>query len=274
MSHSSVHTSIHRSVESHLYQIHYDIFGDENDKNLLLCHGLAASGKQFSVDAAFFAGLGYRVIVPDLRGHGLSKAPDKRQDSDFSIAQMSRDLLKVLDAENVTETNWVGNSLGGILALSLMSSAPERLKRFVCFGTAFAIDVPENIIPITQFAHDVAGRKLFAKTLATFTSWEPDAHELIDTMLAEMDPDAVARISRNVRKYDMISNARAFEKPMFLIKCENDRAVNLAMDRTLEAMREVDNFSWVYLKGAGHVANLDQPQEFRALLVDFLQGSR
>ncbi|MCS6762588.1 MAG: alpha/beta hydrolase [Candidatus Devosia symbiotica] len=41
---------------------------------IVLCHGLAAGGNQFEVNAAHFATLGYRVLVPDLRGHSCSGA--------------------------------------------------------------------------------------------------------------------------------------------------------------------------------------------------------
>lgn len=50
----------------------YDDLGPRDGVPVVLCHGLAAAGEQMAADAAFFAERGYRVLVPDLRGHGRS----------------------------------------------------------------------------------------------------------------------------------------------------------------------------------------------------------
>jgi pimeloyl-ACP methyl ester carboxylesterase len=61
---------LHRIARTDGLDIAYREFGAPDGAAVVLCHGLCASGRQFEADARHFAGLGYRVLVPDLRGHG------------------------------------------------------------------------------------------------------------------------------------------------------------------------------------------------------------
>lgn len=259
-----------KTVRAGDYDIAYFVTGPADGRPLLLCHGLAASGLQFVADAAFFGDLGFRVIVPDLRGHGNSTGPTRRADEDFSIQRMAADLIAVLDAEEVTQTDWVGNSLGGILGLSLMDTDSERLKSFICFGTAFALKVPETWVSAIRLIYDAIGGDMMAQAGAPMTTWEPRAQAVILQMLQTMDIDAVVRVARAVHDYDMIANALAFDKPMLMLKGEKDRPVNFALRSTLDAMENKANFRLLDVKGAGHVANLDQPEKVRTAILDFL----
>lgn len=259
-----------KCVRAGAYEIKYFVTGPANGRPLLLCHGLAASGRQFLDDAEFFADNGLRVVVPDLRGHGNSICPSVRADEDFSIKCMAADLIAILDAENVEVTDWVGNSLGGILALSLMETDRARLGKFICFGTSFSLKVPEIWVSSIQLVYNVLGGDLMAFAGAPMTTWQPQAQALIKAMLEVMDIDAVTRTARAVRNYDLTANALAFDGPMLLIKGANDRPVNFALRSTLKALANKSNFSVIKMAGAGHVANLDQPEKMRAAILTFI----
>lgn len=260
----------HKTIKTGDYSIAYFVIGPEDGRPLLLCHGLAASGLQFVSDAMFYGELGYKVIVPDLRGHGRSTGPNLRKDEDFSIKALAADLVAVLDAEKVAAIDWVGNSLGGILGLSLMDTDEPRLKSFICYGTSFALKVPKFWVSVIRLTYNVIGGNLMAQAGAPMTTWEPKAQAIILEMLQTMDIDAVLRVAKYVRDYDMIANALAFNKSMLLLKGEKDRAVNLALGSTISAMNGKTNFRLLDMKGAGHVANLDQPAQMRTAILDFL----
>lgn len=259
-----------KTVRAGDYDIAYFVSGPEDGRPLLLCHGLAASGLQFVADAEFFGDKGFKVIVPDLRGHGNSTGPKRRADEDFAITRMAADLIAVLDAEEITETDWVGNSLGGILGLSLMDTDSQRLKSFICFGTAFALKVPETWVSAIRLIHDAIGGEMMAKAGAPMTTWQPEAQAVILQMLQTMDIDAVVRVARAVHDYDMIANALAYGGQMLMLKGENDRPVNFALRSTLSAMKDKANFRLLDVDGAGHVANLDQPEKVRTAILDFI----
>lgn len=71
--------------------IAYGDFGPRNARTIVLCHGLGATGELFAADAAYFAGRGYRVLLPDLRGHGASGKPAGHLQDGFTIECMAAD---------------------------------------------------------------------------------------------------------------------------------------------------------------------------------------
>ncbi len=257
-------------VKNGEYESAYFTLGKKGNEPILLCHGLAASGLQFVTDAHFFAEKGYFVIVPDLRGLGRSKTPETRKESDFSISNLASDLIKILDKEEIKEVNWVGNSLGGILALSIMGSNPNRLKTFISFGTAYKLSVPQAFIPLLKFSSENVSKEISAQVGARSTSSNKNAQAIIYAMLVDVDMWVVVNIANYVHNYDFIPNALKFKKPMLLIRGSTDHAVNVALKPTLEAMKDQPNFTLIDIKKAGHCANLDQPEKIRQVILDFL----
>ncbi len=248
----------------------YFVLGPQDGRPLLLCHGLAASSLQFVQDAHFYAEQGYRVIVPDLRGHGRSTCPDQRQDDDFSIKNLATDLIAILNREGVEAIDWVGNSLGGIVALYLMGSDRARLKKFVSFGTSYAISVPPFGVNAFRMMYKILGAKNLASMAAPLTCKRADAKAIIYAMAYHMDVDAVSRIAKHLGSYDLAHEALGFDGPMLMIQGQRDRAVNSALKPHLPAMDKLPNFTRLSLSEAGHCANLDQPEKMRELILGFL----
>jgi len=252
------------------YESAYFVLGEDSATPLVLCHGLAANGLQFINDAHYFASRGYKVIVPDLRGLGRSKTPVDRHESDFTISLLASDLIAILDQEKITSTHWVGNSLGGILALFIIGKNPDRLKSLITFGTAYKLDVPQLIIPIMQYGYDLLGPNTSAQLGAHATSPNANAQLVIYDMLVNADMWVVKAIGNYVRKYNFIANALTYKKPILMIRGLNDHPVNQALKSTLDAMKNQSNFTLIDVKKAGHCANLDQPEQMRIIISDFL----
>ncbi len=252
------------------YENAYFTLGKRKNPPLLLCHGIGANGLQFVDDAHFFAKKGFYVIVPDLRGLGRSKTPKERKESDFSIPNLAADLLAILDKEKIEKTYWVGNSLGGILGLAIMGIDAMRINKFISFGTAYKLNVPEIFIPIVKFGSESLGKEMSAQLAARATSLNKRAQLIIYTMLRDVDMFTVISIAKYVRNYDFIPNALKFSGEILLIKCSLDFAVNQVLGATLKAMERKENFYLFNVKNAGHVGNLDQPEEIRKAILDFI----
>ncbi len=258
-------------VERGRYRIAYSRFGDPSHTPLVICHGLGAEGAQFRADAEWFAARGFFVLVPDLRGHGRSVSPASRSDADFTLAELAGDLIAMLDAEKIATTHWVGNSLGGILGLELVETAPERVLSLVTFGTAQNLEVPAYLPILSEWVQILAGRRLTALVTARMTSSVPAARRLIRSILERIDRDAVMRVARNLRNYDLRQPARLFGKPMLMLRGSQDRNINAVLGPSLANMKDRDNFRLVDIEGAGHCANLDRPEAVRAEILAFLE---
>lgn len=73
----------------------------------------------------------YRLIIPDLRGHGETEL-----ETDISVANFAHDVLDLLNHLEVETAYICGLSLGGIVAQEIYRQAPERVKGLILSNTA------------------------------------------------------------------------------------------------------------------------------------------
>jgi len=250
-------------------RLFYAITGPRTGVPIVLCHGLAANGRQFEADARYFAELGYRVIVPDIRGHGRSEFPTGYRRTGFSIAVMAQDMLALLDNAEAQAVHWVGNSLGGIIALEMIAKAPERFLSLGLFGTAFRLKLPRITGPIFPLLYRLMGRGWLSELTAASTTRERSERKLIAEMIAAFDPRVGQAIAGHVRRYDLTANALGWAGPMLILVGSMDRAVNLVLRPALQRIGVRDNWRVVELPNGGHCANLDATEQFRAALEQF-----
>ena len=110
-------------------RIHYHEQGQGEVVIFLHGAGGGASGySNFKGNYPEFAKAGYRTIVPDLLGYGLSSKPDIAQyDLDFFVAGV-KGMVDTLGLKNIT---LLGNSLGGAVALGYALAYPDEVSRLI-----------------------------------------------------------------------------------------------------------------------------------------------
>jgi len=259
-------------MSSDCMRLLYDDLGQRDGVPVVLCHGLAAAAAQFADDAAFLAEFGFRVLVPDLRGHGRSASPAALTPETFSIARIAADQTELLDDAAAQTVHWVGNSLGGIVALEMLKR--QRLRSLATFGTTYSIGLPRiGGHHLITAARGLLGRKLLAAMTARATTADPGARMLIESILRDSRYDAVAMLARVLTNYDLLAEAQAATIPILLLRGGHDLAVNAGLGRTLTAMRGRPNFTLIELPQGGHCLNLDARDAFRTALLTFWASS-
>ncbi len=247
----------------------YDDLGPRDGVPVVLCHGLAAAGEQLSADAVFFADRGYRMLVPDLRGHGRSGKPAAINATTFSIARMAQDLVEMLEHAEAPPVHWVGNSLGGILALQMLGSHEARFRTLATFGTCYALNLPTWVGAMIPVGYGVMGAGLTATLTARATTRNVAARPLIAKLVRQFDPQVGKVLAGVLARYDLIGNATKATLPILLLRGGRDAQVNAALGPTLAAMRGRENFALVEVPEGGHCANLDATEMWRAELLKF-----
>lgn len=240
---------------------------DRSGSDILLVHGLASSGRQFHHEALHFASKGFRVLVPDLRGHGTSSVPDGPvATTDFAIPRMAGDLIEVLDHAGARDVHWVGNSLGGILALWLLGTPlVSRLRSLVLFGTCFSMALPAQTSRALRLSF-LPGANLTAWLTARTTTASSIGREAIKAAIKQFNVDAGAAIVSNLRSYDFMANARSYDRPLLVLWGGRDHAVNLCLRGDIGKFTDQPNFRRIDLPKGGHCGNFDMPDAFRAAL--------
>jgi 3-oxoadipate enol-lactonase len=246
----------------------FGLAGPEDGVPVLLCHGLGAGGAQFAADADWFAARGYRVLVPDLRGHGGSGMPPVIAHEAFAPEMLRADLYDMLDHAGMVEVHWVGNSLGGILGLGAAAERPERLASLALFGTALALNLPAAGWPFIALDY-FPGRPLTAGLTAHNTTRNAAARPVIAAMLRRYQARAAAHIVDHIHYYDLQAAATGWRKPGLVLPGGRDHAVNRALLRQLDQLKSLPNWTIVDLPEGGHCANLDATEAWRAALVNF-----
>lgn len=121
---------------------------------ILLLHGFPQTSHQFRHILPALAEAGYRCIAPDYRGAGRSG----KDMSDFRKSTMATEMVALLDTLGITEpVHVVGHDIGGMIAYSLASMFPERVKS-VCWGEcplpgtkAYETDRKDNAVDYFHF---------------------------------------------------------------------------------------------------------------------------
>lgn len=104
--------------------------GEPNQPALLLIHGFTDSSRSWMKLEQSFAT--HKRIMPDLRGHGQSRAPDQG----YSLSHFMDDMRLLLAELEIHDCAVVGHSLGGMIAQLLAATFPELVRKLVLIGTA------------------------------------------------------------------------------------------------------------------------------------------
>jgi len=104
-------------------------WGDANASRTLLCvHGVTRNGRDFDFLARALCN-DYRILCPDMPGRGQSEW--LKDIKAYNNATYAADILYVLDQLKITRTDWVGTSMGGIIAMLVANMRPGLIGRLV-----------------------------------------------------------------------------------------------------------------------------------------------
>ncbi len=111
---------------------HVQVEGPAQGEAVLLMHTLGSALPIWEPQAAALARRGHRVVRMDIRGHGLTEAPE----GPYTMQQLARDGLALLDALGIRHAHVGGISIGGRIALGIAALAPDRVLSLLPCDTA------------------------------------------------------------------------------------------------------------------------------------------
>ena len=148
------------------YQLQVEDRGAGNA--VLLVHGFMGSGAAWSEPVVEGLATRARVLTVDLLGHGGSDRP--HDSSRYTLAEMVRDLLEVLDAASVKRASLVGYSMGGRVALGVAVLQPDRVRRLVLESASPGLR-GEDEREARRREDECRARKLLDGGLGPFVDW-------------------------------------------------------------------------------------------------------
>lgn len=247
-------------------RLHYRLDGPEGAPVLLLSNSLGTDLSLWQPQVAALAGP-LRLLRYDTRGHGGSSATP----GPYTLDQLGRDALDLLDALGIRQAHVAGVSLGGMTALWLASHAPERvLKIAPCFTSAF-IGNPEIW---NQRIANVQANGMAAVVEGVLERWftpdyraaAPDVMTQFRQMLLGMPPAGYAAASAAVRDMDLRGALGRITAPTLVIAGRGDLATPPAHG---EAIAAGITGARLELVDAAHIGNVEAAEAVTGLLREF-----
>lgn len=151
-----------------------DMWPDEVENTIVFQHGFAGAAESWEFQINHFAP-NYRVIVPDLRGHGQSDAPD----SQYTMPELVADMHAIVEHLNLPEKfTLVGHSFGGSVCVEYANAHPERLEKLILIATAGEYPLPNWVNYFSRVPE-----KMIQPFWKYRPKWDAEAHVLKRMML-------------------------------------------------------------------------------------------
>ncbi len=238
-------------------RIYYQVHG--SGPALLLSHGYGATSAMWAGQVNAFDG--FRVIVWDMRGHGLSDSP--AQARLYSAEETVADMLAILDQCQVDQAVVGGLSLGGYMSLAFYLAHPDRITALMLFDTGPGFKQPQARQGWNDFALQRAD-KFEQEGLAALGTGQ----EVVLSQHRSAQGLAHAARGMLTQSDGRVINALAdIDKPTLVLVGADDKGFLAATDYMAN---KIPGATKVVLDNAGHAANIDQPQAFNQAVRVFL----
>lgn len=232
---------------------------------LLLIHGFPLNSTLWESQLEDLSDVA-RVLAPDLRGHGLSGTGAER----YSMALMAEDCMRLIEAVGVQEPVVVcGLSMGGYVAFEFLRRYPDWVGGLILVSTRAGADSAEGKAGRDRMADQVREEgatvlveSMLPKLLAPET-YEDD-QELVDfvsDMIESTSADgAIGALEAMKRRPDSTPMLSEITVPTLIIHGEEDQIIPVSEAETM--LDQIPNAELAIISGAGHLPNLERPNEF------------
>jgi len=251
-------------------EIHYEESGSGHP--LIFISGLNGVGRYWQPQVPVFSSR-FRTFTYDQRGTGAS---DRKQ-REFSVDQMTAEVIGLMDALKIERAHIVGLSTGGAIGQTLAIEHPQRVDRLVMCST---------------WTHcDPWFRRLFVARREMYRQCGADLHSMFHPLWlfppdyvnahdSEIDEDrrkaitgappvevSIGRINA-LLAFDRRAGLSRIKAPTLVIASDNDY---ITPGYYAEAIaRAIPNAKLVVLRGGGHSISKTRPEEFNRIVLDFL----
>ena len=233
---------------------------------IVFLHGVGSDKSVWHPQLAHF-GEERRALAFDYPGYGDSDpAPEGTTREDYAAA-----ILSAMSALGIDRAHVCGLSLGGVVAIALHEAAPDRCASLILADT-FAVHPDGQAIHDRSIAASENMRALAEGRVDVLLAQPANPAvrtEVIETM-ARIDPAAFCIGARAVWLADQRDRAGDIRAPTLVLCGAEDHVTPPALSRELTQL--IPGARYEAIERAGHLANLERPQEFNTLAGAFIRG--
>ncbi|MBE17148.1 MAG: hypothetical protein CMH79_00125 [Nitrospinae bacterium] len=218
----------------------------------------------------------YRIIVPDLRGSGLTG----NSMEEVSIQLMADDINAFIDALNIRSIAIAGFSMGGYILLEMLLRDPRTIRAAAFLSTRASSDSIEGMKKREKQMIDIIneGTKRFAKNFSpeifgdVFVKNNPEYVQKVEEIISKQNPENIAKLLNAIRlRQDHTLRLKEINIPCAVIGGTEDRLI------PKEDFQELNNFlpnsTFHLLEHIGHMTPSESPDSVSFILDELLQNS-
>lgn len=248
-----------------------DYPGRAGAPSLVLLHGIGGSGESWLPVVDHLA-RHFRLLVPDLRGHGESDHPE----DGYHVPDYASDLEGLLDAFEIERPLLLGHSLGGLISLTWATSHPTK-------AAGIALEDPPlrggpRVLPL--FDDWITLNQMDPGALAIHYATEhpgwsaADCQRRANGMTSVALPVFSEMRHENVApdQEDRINPLKVIESPILLVHGDIETGGMVTADDAIRFETELPNATALRIPGASHSIHRDRLQELLDAVVPFLLG--
>lgn len=239
---------------------------------VVLGHSFLCSGKMWREQVPPLADR-FRVINPDLRGHGRSSEVSRS----FSLYDAVSDLLAVLDQLGIGRAIWCGLSIGGMVALRAALTCPQRVSSLILLDTDAGAETALG--KLKYLAMGVGARAVGVEPFLPFI-----ARLMFGTTTRRQNPTLVSEWKREfagvhipsvlrcldalMRRDSLLARLSRIDVPVLVLVGEEDRSLPPPLSHRIHTSLRHSTFS--VIPAAGHLSALERPAAVTEAILSFL----
>jgi pimeloyl-ACP methyl ester carboxylesterase len=217
----------------------------------------------------------FNVLLIDLRGHGQSQKGDNKV---YTFKEISSDVIEVLDHLKLQRSHFVGISLGTIIIREISEAYPERVKNLVLGGAILNFNLQGKILMrLGDWFKTLLPYMLLYKLFAFVILPRKNHHEARSLFVNEAKKLAQKEF---VRWYKLTASVNR------VLKIHRDRPVNaptlyimgsedyMFLEPIRDVIKSQKKAILEIVDNCGHVVNVEQPQVFNKIVLNYLLGSK
>jgi 2-hydroxymuconate-semialdehyde hydrolase len=264
------------------FRFHLSRSGDPKNEPVLWLHGSGPGATALSNWEGIIEQLAgdFYNLAPDIVGFGDSTHPDPPPQGLVAFTKLRVEtILGLIDTLGLKKVHLVGNSMGGLISLCLVTQAPDRIGKVILMGSGgVPISLTPELIKLVTFYNNPTVDSL--TELLTFFVYDPAS---FGDQLKEV---AAARIPRALRDDVRRSHLATFSpgepllfskevlatiaNPTLVVHGREDRIVPVASSHHLAT--HIPNAELHIFPKTGHWLQIEQSQRFANLARSFLKG--
>lgn len=246
----------------------------EGDELIVFLHGVGADRTCWKYQIDYFASLGYKVAALDMRGTGDSQARDENGEVlKIDREEFAKDVDAVIKSLDYTKAHWVGNSMGGVIILEAIAQRLNTLDKIVLSNTFAKHPESVNILPRPAKALATKSMAEFARERIPMTLRSDIDKETLEEAIyamARKDVEAYLATWRATWSPDRRDLLSLVKNRTLVVGSDKDMITPLPLSQELAA--GISGAQLAVVTAAGHLPNLDKPEQFNTIVREFLQA--